>query len=547
MKKRIIPVILMLIFIGIFGAHFVRHYLFRIQPPSDEWSKEIVISHGKISETPKIIGYKGGYIIVHNDENGIKLIEIDKAGNIIIEKWIEDKYKYINDINLLSNGEYIYINWITTTNSIDNIINIKLDEDLNILDKWMINDVKESYQIDESVMVIGYNNGIEFMDFKNNKKFYIDEKLPTKISGTKTREGYIATYMCKDNKSFYDNTVTYKSITLDKDWEKAKERKICKKNYSSRDKILSTATAYDENFGYILVERIYAPPKSPAIYGEIYIIKFPLDKINTDKALVQYDEPDEKKLKIFPTDQFKYSLVSISSGEEGRFLIGYARKYGNSERQFDILDFSIKDGVIIRNSYMEKSKEGSIMPWISGDMAVFCNQTKLEEYDLCLTSQNEEFMRINNEPRRSEVRLALIDTILDILNSLFSLFTTALGWLLPSFVLISIVSLFGYKLSNRMKRLAFAMCCISAALFKLFSIMNLFYGKNMDKLPVVVKPSIIGGFICIMLSGLCLISGYVKYKNDLDKNPDVMPILAFTLVAIIDGFLTQFVFVPYIM
>jgi hypothetical protein len=91
MRRSITFVILISIFIGVCGVHFNRHYLFRIQPPSDEWSKEMVISHGNISVTPKIIGYKGGYIITHDDGNRIKLIRIDKAGNIINEKLIQNE------------------------------------------------------------------------------------------------------------------------------------------------------------------------------------------------------------------------------------------------------------------------------------------------------------------------------------------------------------------------------------------------------------------------------------------------------------------------
>lgn len=546
MRRSITFVILISIFIGVCGIHFNRHYLFRIQPPSDEWSKEIVISHGNISVTPKIIGYKGGYIITHDDGNRIKLIRIDKAGNIINEKLIQNEYEYSNNINLLTNGEYIYLNWIVPENSINNMVNIKLDGDLNILDKWMINDIEESYQIDESVMVIGYNNGIEFMDFKNNKKFYKDEKSPAKISGTKTKEGYIVTFMCRDAKEFYNRTVIYKSVVLNKDWGKAEEREVLKKVYSTREQILSTATVFDENFGYIIVERTVVPPKSPALYGQSFIIKFPLDKINADNTSIQYDEVDEKELKILPSDQFTYNPVSISSGEEGRFLIGYARKYARSERQFDILDFSFDDGVAVKNAYMDKTREGSTMPWISGEMAVFCNQTKAGEYDVCLTSQNQDFKRINNQPRMSEVGLALMDTISDMLNSILSLFMSALGWILPAFMVISMVSLFGYKLSNRMKKVIFAGSCIFTALFKLFSVMSLFYGKNIDKLPIEIRSSMIGAFICIILSGLCLSNGYIEYKNDLDKNPNVMPILAFTLAIVMDGYLTQFIFIPYI-
>lgn len=547
MKKSIILIVLLLIFIGVCGVHFNRHYLFRIQTPSNEWSKEIVISHGKITQPPKIIEYKGGYIIVHEDENRVKLIEIDKAGNIIIEKCIEKENKYINDINLLTNGEYIYLNWITTKNSIDNIIYIKLDGHFNVMEERIISDIEESFQIGDSLMVIGYNNGIEFIDFKNNKKLYIDETIPSKISGTKTKEGYLVTFMSRDPKALYNNSATYKSVLIDKNLKKIKESEIFKKVYSKRVQILSTATACDEDFGYIIVERTEVPPGSPAQYGQSFIIKFPLNEINADKTFKNNYEVDEKKLKIFQADQFTYNPVPVSSGEEGRFLIGYAREYGVSERQFDILDISFKDGDIVRYAFMDKSREGSIMPWISGDMAVFCNQIKLGEYDVCITSQNEEFKKVNNEPRMSEIRLAFMDLVLDILNSLFSLLTTALMWLLPCFIVILIVSLFGYKLSKRIKRFVIPIVGVSTALFKLFSVMSLVYGKNIDKLPVVIKSSITGTLICIILSGLCLSIGYIKYKKDLNKDPDVMPILAFTLVTIMDAFLTQFIFVPFIM
>lgn len=554
MKKIVLPVILTVVFILISGFQYYQHYLFRIQPPSEEWAKGIVISKGTVKNNPKILRFGENYVVAHDDGNNIKVIGIDKLGKKIVEKTIPGEDSYIKNINFITDGKYIYLNWMIFKNSVDNIINIKLDEKLNIMNRWEIKDVSEAIQVGENAMVIAYNNKIDFIDYITKKSTSVVAKNPSKFAATKTSDGYLITYYqpnffwgTLNSYGFWDFRV--------KDGVASSPSIVHLRTIDGRESVLGTALACDNKYAYLIIDRTAGKPGAPAQYGQSLLVKFSWDgsgefipKFDKFGDITNLDEikSEERPLRILTKDEFTYNPIGISSGNEARFLSGYTREYGKSERQFDIMDFSLKDGKTVKTTFMDKTREGTTMPWMSGDMAVYCNQTSMGKYDICLTSTSDFFKNGNNGPQPSEVKLAVLDIILDIANSLFGLFTIGLRWIIPSLVLISLFSLFSYKMNIKTKKITFLTICTISAALKLLSAKSVFYSRYAD-FPGILSSTSVGILICMLLSMISYGYGYLRFKNAYNKNPDVMPIMYFAAAIMIDSILTQYIYAPFIM
>lgn len=540
MKKYILPFLLCCIFIVTAGIQFYENYLFRSQPPSKEWSKDVTISKGEVKNTPKIIEYKDKYIVAHDDKDKIRIIMLDKLGKKLQEKVFSGRSEFILDLNLLTDGNNIFINWIYSKGNAKKLINIKLDESLKELKQWEVEDVMESCQISSNLYVVSYQGGIEVFDVKKESSSYIDVKFPSKLVGTKTKNGYLIV--------FYD-LQNFKYLTYN-NGELSGPELIMYRPISSRELFLSTAVACDDKNGYIIIDK-----RMKNTYGATSFITFPLevDK-NAERKLEGYGnfhyDPGvgyEKELRVSQYTDFTYSPVSVSSGDEARFLIGAARSYGRSQRQFDIMDFTFKDGKLIDYTFVDKTREGTTMPWINDETIVFLNQTALGKYDVCIASQNEVFMKVNNVVRSNEIKLALLDILTSIANSIMGLFTIGIRWILPVVLLVSITTFLGYKLSLRNKKIIFLVISILAAMFKIIFAKNLFYRSSVTMLPGYLSPISTGISIFLVISIISYSLGYVKYIKALDKDQDVLLLFKFILPLMLDSILTQFVFSPYIM
>lgn len=540
MRKYLLPFLLCLIFIMTTGVQFYENYLFRIQPPSEEWSKEVVISSGKVKNTPKIIKYRDMYIVAHDDRDKIKVISLDKMGKILGEKVFPGGDELLLDLNLLTDGNSIFINWIYSKNTMKNIVNLKLDKDLKQLRKWEIQDVRDTYQINNNLMAISSPGRMEVLDFSNGTSSYVDINYASKLTSTKTKKGYLIVYYDLEN---------FKYITYS-DGKLSEPELIMFRPISSREMLINTAVACDDENGYLIIDK-----RMKNVYGATSFITFPLEvDINAEKKLEGYGnfhyDPGigyERNLGLGQYTDFTFNPLSVASGEEARFLIGAARTYGNSQRQFDIMDFKFKNGKVIEHTFIDKTREGSTMPWINEEIVVFCNQTAFGQYNICITSQNEAFKNVNNAVRLSEIKLALLDTLTSLGNSIFGLFTIGIRWILPVLFLISIVTLFGYKLSVKNKKILFAGICIIAGGLKIILAKNLYYGSYISVLPEYLRSSLIGIIIFCVISIMSYLYGYTKYIRALRNNPDVMPIFTFIIAIVIDSILTQFVYSPYIM
>lgn len=539
MKKVILPILLFCIFLGIAGMQYYESYQFRIKPPSEKWAKSVVVSEGKVKNTPKIIAFKGNYVVAHDNGSMVKIIVLDKVGKTLLQKEFPGGDEILFDLNLLTDGSNIYVNWLYSLGNTKNILNLKLNDKLEEIDRWEMTDIRSSIQIGNSVLAISYPGKIVVFDMVSGDKQEADVKLATKLCGTKTDKGYIIAY--------YDtNEFRYINYNMGMPIE---SKIIMHRPMSSRDMFLKTALACDENYGYIIIDRKYKID-----YGQSLIITFPLKESKGEEKLEGYGNykyevgnGTEKGLRLNPAVDFTYSPISVSSGKEARFIIGAPRSYGRSERQFDLLDFTYKDGKLVSGTYIDNSRQGTTMPWIDGEAIVYLDQTKFGQYNVCLTSQGEAFKSANNVVRKSELKLAALDTVTSLINSIFGVFTVGLKWILPGMFLISIATFFGYKLSERMKVVIFGATCVIVSIIKLMNTKNLFYGYYGNMLPSYLNSVIVGLVITAALSIFTYCNGIIKYKRILSKNPDALPILAFVIALFTDSILTQFIYTPFIM
>lgn len=540
MRRRIYAFILLILFIAITAFQYNQSYNFRIQPPSEKWSKELLISEGKVGlyNHPKLVNYNGGYVVAHDDADKIKVIMLDNTGKKLNEKVFEAEMESVRDVNLLTDGEYLYVNWIVYENGIDNIINIKLDKELNSIDKWKKSDVSESTQIGENIMITAFNNRIEIQDMISKRVTSVNAPVPSKLSGTITKYGYMITYYVpykagvRDVNGFFyfylNNGIASTPVN------------IMERPMSSAELFFSTATACDNNNGYIIVER-----RNKDNFSSSLLITFPIGSGPDDRSPAL--QGVEKSLEIQITDQFIYSPGSISSGDEARFVVGYARKFGRTTRQFNLLDFSLKDGNITNTTFATRTRQASNAPYVNGDMVVYSSLVKGNDYQIFIASQNEVFKQANNGVRGAEIRLALLDVVLEILNAIFSLFTLGLRWLIPGLVLSSIMSMFGYKLSLRSKKAAYLIICLITTGFKLYSVKDYYYSIYQDQMMGALAQVYVGIGISLIISLFSYLLGCSSYFNRLKRDEDAIPFISFAVVLLLDSILTQFVFTPFIM
>lgn len=94
MKKNVFKVICTLIIVILFSFHTYININNRTKPPSDKWSKEVLIAESNITTPPKIIKYKNNYLMAYNDGSNVEIRETSDLG--VTEKVTEIKSQYKN-------------------------------------------------------------------------------------------------------------------------------------------------------------------------------------------------------------------------------------------------------------------------------------------------------------------------------------------------------------------------------------------------------------------------------------------------------------------
>ncbi|MDF2880922.1 MAG: hypothetical protein K0R54_1479 [Clostridiaceae bacterium] len=514
MKKNAFKVMCILIIVLLFSIHTYININNRIKPPSEKWSKEVLITESNITTPPKIIKYKNKYLIAYNDGSNVKIRQTNDLGVTEKVTEIKSQFKNINNLNLITDGDNVYVSWLNYTSSSVKTFFVKLNKQLDIIDKSEDDSIKEIIQIGSSYFVWIDNNGISIYDAKLNKKLKLNVREPSMLAGTMTQGKAILTYVDLNSKVFC-LSIDSNGIT--------KPVKAAAIEEMSKIAFYSTALVTDEKYGYLIIG--YSYENTP---GNNRMVKFNLDGSGYSM----------KELREFTA----LNTVPGQMPNKPVFLSNVQTLFRNKYTHEDIVEYEIKDSKLVENNLVSRTNEATIYPASCGDTVLFCDSFKSNSYKLYMTSSRESFKKEYNGIEKNEIIQALNDTFQSFVYSIFDIIIYGSLWILPTICIVSIISLFEFRLNLNMRKIIYIISYLIAVLIKIFVIYSISYKRYSYFIPKWFTPlkGIIAAFI---ISTLCISYGYRKYTEDTSSN-----VLVFSLskILILDTILTQMVFIPFI-
>jgi hypothetical protein len=496
---------------------FKVDYDIRGQAPSDKWSKEVTISKGNVTTFPKLVKSENNNIVAFNNGDKLQIVVTDELGLKIKEKTFETGAVLVKEVNLLKAQEFFYLSYNSYDNGANCLKIIKLDKELKELEQTKIENITNTYQIGEDILIIGYKDKIEVLNMTDNSKLNLNVKAATLFSGVKTKSGFMFTY-CDGEEGFSYITVEG-GVASD-----PKLAGVLKK--SGAMTFIRTASSSDNINGYLLIEY--------SVQGDFVgtrILTFALDG-SAESSSDLYIE----------NNKHIYNVIGDYSKDGARFLATTDRILGVKNYQQDIVDFILKDNKVISYSYVSRLHGISTYPAINGDTIAYSSYIKNKEYGIYLASQNEQFKKVNNIPLKVEREQAALNTLQGFVYSLIYIIYP-IKWIIPVTLLICIMTFLSYSFNDKKKKLFFILISIVTFVLKTSGILSNSYGDKMYLLPQVLAHKWVSLLISLIISALCYSFGYKLYKEDLDG----MAISYFFIALAIDTVLTMMIFVPFFM
>jgi hypothetical protein len=515
MKKKMYIISFIVMFFLILGFQYKVDYDIRKQAPSNKWSKEVAISKADVTTFPKILKNDKNNIVAFNDGDKIQLVETDDLGKKIKEKTFETKGTLVKEVNLLKGQEFFYLSWSFYDNGVNFLKVIKLDKEFNELERTKIENITEAYQIGENILIVGYKDKVQVLDMAKKAKMDLNIKGASLFSGVKTKKGFMFTYC--------DGKDGFSYITVEKGVASTPKLAgmFCKVEAMT---FLNTATSSDSKNGYILIEY--------SVKGDFVgtrILRFALDGSSKNSSELYIDN-----------NKHIYNVVGDDSKEGARFFATTDIVFGVKNSHQGIVDFILKDDKVTSYSNVSRLSGLTIYPAISGDTIAYCSFNKPEEYGVYLASQNEQFKKVNNVNLPIERNQAALNTLQGFIYSLFYI-VYPLNWVVPVAVLISIMTFFSYKYSDKKKKIYFVLISIVSFALKMLGIFSNSYGDKLYLLPQILAHKWVAIAISAIISLICYSFGYNLYKEDLEA----MVISKFGIALVLDTLLTMMIFVPF--
>lgn len=515
MKNKMYILILVLLFFAIIGFQYKVEYDIRSLPPSESWSKEVPISKGNVTSFPKIVKNDNNNIIAFNDGEKLQLVVTDDLGKKINQKSFQTNDDLVKEVNLLKTKEFFYLSFNSYENGANSLKIIKLDKKLVELERSRIENITETYQIGEDILIVGYKDKFQVLDMARNSKMNFNIKGASLFSGVKTESGYMFTY-CNGDEGFSYITV---------EGEIATPPKVAGVlNKSAAMTLMHTATSSDSKDGYLLIEY--------SIQGEIVgtrILKFAFDGSGENSSELYIDN-----------NKYIYNVVGAYSKGGARFLATTDRIFGIKDRQQGIVDFTLRDNKVASYSFASRLSGLTTYPAIMGDTIAYCNFNKQDEYGVFLGSQNEGFKKANNVHLKTETQQTTLNTLQGFVYSLVYIIYP-IKWIIPIAMLISIMTFFSYSFTDKKKKLYFILISIASFVLKTSVVLSNSYGEKMYLLPQILMHKWVAILIGAFISIICYCFGYRLYKQDIEA----MPIGKFGIALVLDSMLTMMIFVPF--
>jgi hypothetical protein len=527
MKKRVFLIIFSFMFIAISIFQYSLNYKKRIKPPSPTWSKEVLISSGKINTAPSILKFNGNFLVAHNDNSNIKILSLDTLGREKNAKFFPTKTTLATKIEIFTDDEFIYLSWFKNDDNSKSLNTLKLDKNLNLIEEYEDKQVKERTQLDDHVIAMAYEDTIKIIDLKSKKNTIIKTESPsTCIAGTKLNDGYIISYMgCDPYTSMSPSQgIFYFHI---KDGLASDIKLAGRVSEWSRVSYTSSALSTDGKKAYILLEYKY------------------IDEVNFHKILTFSLDKEENMVRDYTSKVNNGpfgNAISFKADNAAKFLISGGRVYEKKNFYTDILEITVDGNVASNITPLSRSRHTSLYPAVYDDTVIFCDFISKDKLDVYMVSSREDFKKANNFNRKSEAILALNDTFESFLFSIVYIIVYGSFWILPSICIASIASIFEYKLTDKKRKLLFIFVYSLIVLVKCYCIYNISFKKYTFFLPEFITIPI-GLALAVMISIPCCIYGYKKYAEDLQHK---VVALSLSLPLIIDSLFTLYVFVPFI-
>jgi len=515
MKKKIHILSFIVIFLIILGFQYKVEYDIRSQTPSDSWSKEVEIAKADLYAYPKLIKNDKDNIIAFNDGDKVQIVVTDELGKKIKEKTFETKAGLIKEVNLLKGQEFFYLSFSLYEDGANLLKTIKLDKELNEVEQTKAENITETYQIGEEILIVGYSDKIEILDMAKNSKLDLKIKGATLFSGVQTEKGYLLTYSNGEDGFSY--------ITVDSGV--ASIPKVAGVfNKTGNMAFLRSATSSDSKNGYLLVEY--------SVQGDLAgtrVLRFALDgsSINGSELYVN----DNNNV---------YNVIGAYSEEGARFFATTDRIFGIKDLQNNIVDFTLKGDKVASYTYASRLPKLTIYPAVSGDEIVYCGYNKPGDFGIYLASQNDEFKKVNNVHLPIERTQATLNTLQGVIYSLVYIIYP-IKWIMPIVLIIAIMSFLSYSYTDKKKKVYYLFICLVSTALKVAVVLSNSYGDNLYLLPQELAHKWVGILISIVISVICYSFGYRIYERDLEG----MPISSFFLALTLDAMLTMMIFVPF--
>lgn len=539
MKRGRFYTIVGMIIIAIFCFHYSLNYKEAIKPPSEEWGKEVFLSQGNITEFPDIIEYKNNYVVAHQDGDIINVMLIDKLGKKIRESQFASSDSEPKDIDIITDGKSIYINFLLTGADKNTIEILKLDDDLNLVDKTNVKNVTYKIKISENILAVFYDEYVEIKDYLINKvsRFSIGDNIKLPVSA-KYKNKYMLGYMMGVDEFYYiwieDGKVTEPKLGG---------------NLSeiTKVKFRNAIMAIDEENAYVLIEYMFQSKN----FG-FNLFKFPINgekdssygpfrvKIGTDENEINAD---------YDVD---IGTVATYGEEPGTFLVSTSRTAAKLKSQTDIVKMKISkakkdisDKILYIGIFKEplsRSKKVSINPVNYKDVVVFIDSVEEGKAKLYITSKDPEFINENSGNRKEEAISAFIQALEGMFFGAVYIVSMGLIWIIPGMAIASLVALIEYKLSKRLRKIMYFVVYGIIFTIKFYFINKVFHIRGVNLLPSYYNSVV--GFLCMFtISLLCALYGYGKYKKDLEYNVIALRIPS---ALIVDSIVTLMLYVSFI-
>lgn len=526
MKKKRFIIGSMIIFLGIIMITLGMHYKYRLairkQPPSDKWSKEVIISNGNIKARPGIEKINENYYIVHNDGSNLKMLKIDDLGTKLKEVEVDGKSEFISCIEIYNEEENMFLSWIYSKKGIKNLVTVKLDKELNIVNTEKIENIVSSKKVDNNLRLIAYNDKVEIQDIDGTLLDTIKDSSIENSTAAKMDEGYLITYYNPESSMLRAAIFSNNMIS------KTEDVIMLSKGRSST--FGNMALAYENGEAHLIMENY-----SKGEFTGTNHVEFSTSDFKGQIEKLSYDN----------NNRFIKDIAPIKTEEGAGFMATALREYGKKQVNRDVMSFNLSD---IKNGYIEefdfasRSKNLSYLSNGSDEVAVYADYNDFNNYNLCMVSTSQQFKDKYNEVNSKEVKLAIGDIIDSFAYCIAYIFTIGIGWMFPALAIMGVFTFFDYKFNEKQRKIGLIICGVLATIMKIYVIKNVFYVQNLHMLSESMKSFGVGAGICIAASILSYGYAYKRYCDD----TEVVTLIRSSTGLMIDTILTLMVFVPFI-